>query len=66
MHAKTLSALVRGIMYKHHGEFYCLKCPHFFCKENKCESHKNVCENKDFCNVIIPAEHTKILEFNQC
>ena len=27
--------------------------------------HKNVCENKDFCNVIIPLEEIKISEFNQ-
>ena len=26
---------------------------------------KKVCENKDFCNVIIPSENDKILEFNQ-
>ena len=24
-----------------------------------------MCENKDFCNVIMPSEDTKILEFNQ-
>ena len=33
--------------------------------KNKLESHKKVCENKDFCNVIMPSEDTKILEFNQ-
>ena len=27
--------------------------------------HKRVCENKDFCSVIVPSEDTKILEFNQ-
>ena len=26
---------------------------------------KNGCEKKDFCNVIMPFEHTKILKFNQ-
>ena len=26
---------------------------------------KEVCQNKDFCNVIMPSEDTKILEFNQ-
>ena len=26
---------------------------------------KNVCENKAFCNVIMPSEGTKILKFNQ-
>ena len=27
--------------------------------------HKNVCENKDFCNVIMASEDTKILELSQ-
>ena len=29
------------------------------------ESHKRVSENKDFCNVTIPFEDTKILELDQ-
>ena len=37
----------------------------FFSIENKHESHKKVCENKDFCNLIMPSEDTKIFEFNQ-
>ena len=39
--------------------------PSFFCNRKKLESHKKVCENKDFCNVIMPSEDTKIWEFNQ-
>ena len=39
--------------------------PSFFYIRKKLESHKKVCENKDFCNVIMPSEDTKILEFNQ-
>ena len=35
-------------------------------KKKKLESHKNVCENKDFCNSIMNYEYTKILELNQC
>ena len=31
----------------------------------KCESHRKVCENKDFCNVVMPSEETKLLRFNQ-
>ena len=34
-------------------------------KKKKLKSHKNICENKDFCNIVIPSEKTKILEFNQ-
>ena len=40
--------------------------PSFFCnRKKKLESHQKVCENKDFCNVIMNSEETKILEFNQ-
>ena len=33
--------------------------------KQKLESHKKVCENKDVCNVIMPSQDTKRLEFNQ-
>ena len=42
-----------------------LNCVHYFAAENKRESHKKVCKNKDFCNVVMPFEDTKMLEFNQ-
>ena len=41
--------------------FYCLNCFHSFATENKLELHKRACENKDFCNVNIPSDDTKIL-----
>ena len=28
-------------------------------------NHKNACENKGFCNVVMPSQDTKILECNQ-
>ena len=63
--AVKLSALLRGITSKHHGGFYWLNCLHSFAAETKLESHKKICENKDFCNVIMLSEDTKILGFNQ-
>ena len=33
--------------------------------KNKLELHERVCETKDFCNVAMPCEDTKILEFSQ-
>ena len=63
---KKLSALLRGITSKHHGNFYCLNCLHSFETENKRESHKKACGNKDFCNVVMSFEDTKILKINQC
>ena len=63
--SKKLSALLRGIISKNNGDFYCLNCLHSFRTKNKLELHKKICENNDFCIVIIPSEDTKILEFNQ-
>ena len=62
---KKLSALLRGITSKHKGGFYCLGCLHYFATGNKDHSHKNVYENKDFCNIVMPSEDNKLLEFNQ-
>ena len=62
---KELSALLKEIADKHHGDFYCLNWFHSFATENKLQSHKRLCENKDFCSIIMPSENTKILEFNQ-
>ena len=45
--SKKMSALLREILSKHDGDFYCLNCLHSF-KTKYIEFHKNVCENKDF------------------
>ena len=34
-------------------------------QKNKLDLHQKVCKNKDFCNVIMPFEITKILQFTQ-
>ena len=54
-----------GITSKHHGDIYCLNCFHSFATENKLQLHLKVCENKDFCNIIMPSHGIKILEFTQ-
>ena len=56
---KKLSTLLRRITSQHRGDFYCLNCVHSFATENKRESHKKICQNKYFCNVIMPSEETK-------
>ena len=63
--ALSCNQKLRGITSKHHGDFYCLNCFHSFATENKLQSHKSVCENKNFCNVNMSSDDTKILEFNQ-
>ena len=55
---KKLSGLLKGITYKCHGDFYCLNCFHSFATKNKLQSHKRVCKNKDFLNIILLSEDT--------
>ena len=31
-------------------------------QQNKLESHKRACENKDFCGILLPSKDTKILD----
>ena len=52
-------------MSKHGDDFFCFNCLYSFRTKNKLELHGKVCENKDFCGVVMPSEDTKILEFNQ-
>ena len=49
---------------KNNGDLYCLNCLHYFRTENKLESNKIVSQDKDFGNVMMPSEDSKILKFN--
>ena len=57
---KKLPALFRWITSNHHSNFKCLNCFSSFTTENKRQSHKKVCANKDFCNIVMPTGDTKI------
>ena len=61
---KKLSALLRRVTSKHYSESHCLNCFHSFARGNNRASHKKVCENKIFSNVIMPSEDNKTLKFN--
>ena len=55
LEGKKLFASLREILSEPDGDNCSLN---FFIFQNKdkLESHKKVCENKDFCNVVIPSE----------
>ena len=48
---RKLSALLRGITFKHHGDFYCLNCFHSFLTKNKLESHKKYVKIRIFATL---------------
>ena len=62
---KSLSGLLTGITSNHKEDFYCLNCFHSYRTKNKLESHKKICENRDYCNVEMPNEANKIIKYNQ-
>ena len=53
---KKLLALLREIKKKNNGDFFCLNCLLLIRTKNKLQAHKGVCENKDFCSVLIAFE----------
>ena len=63
--SRRIISIIKRNNIKSNNDFYCLNCLHFFRTKYKLESHKKICKNKDFCNVIMPSGDTKILEFNQ-
>ena len=56
---ENLSAQLKGITTKIHGDFYCLTCFRSFATKKKLQSHKRIFKNKDFCKIIMPSEETK-------
>ena len=61
---KSLLALLRGIISKHVGDFYCLNCFHSYSTEKKLKKHEKVCNNHDYRYVEMPNEDNKILKYN--
>ena len=40
--------IIKGIISKHHGDFYCLNCLHSFTTGNTLKSNEKDCNNKIF------------------
>ena len=59
---KNLSALLGGITSKNNDYFYCLNCLHSFRTEDKLESQKKICKNKDFCGIVMLSKSGNILK----
>ena len=62
---KNLSRLLRGITSNHNGDYYCLNCFHSYRTENKLNTHKEICENNEYCNTEMPSPNNKLIKYNQ-
>ena len=61
---KNLPGLLKGKTSTHEKDFYCLNCFHSYRTKSKLESHKNTCENHDYCHVKMPTKDNNIIKYN--
>ena len=61
---KNISMLLRGVTANHNGDFYCLNCFHLYRTLKKLKNHAKVCQDHDFCNVIMPDRNNNILKYD--
>ena len=61
---KSISRLFRGIASNHDGDFYCLNCMHSFRTDNALKKHDRLCDNHDYCNIVMPSKDKNILKYN--
>ena len=61
---KSLSGLLTGITSNHKEDFYCLNCFHSYRTKNKLEAHKKICENRDYCRVVMPTKDDNTINYN--
>ena len=57
---KKLPVLFRGTISNHHGDFYCLNCFHSYTTLSKLKKHERVCNNHDYCHIVMTKENEKI------
>ena len=60
----SLSRLFRGMTSNHNGDFYCLGCFYSFRTDNALRKHERLCDNHDYCNIVMPTEDKNILKYN--
>ena len=61
---KNLSRLLRRIKSTHKEDFYCLNCFYAYSTKNKLEAHKKICENHDYCYVVMPTKDNNTIKYN--
>ena len=62
---KSISGLFRGITSNNNGDFYCLNCFHSYRTKKVLTKHSLICNNHDYCEIVLPEEKKKILKYSQ-
>ena len=61
---KSISRLFRGITSNNNGDFYCLNCMHSFRTDNALKKHERLCDNHNYCDIVMPSKDKNILKYN--
>ena len=61
---KSLSALLRGILSNHAGDYYCSNCFHSKSTDNALKQHERLCGKHDYCHIVMPEEDKNILKYH--
>ena len=61
---KRLKRSSRRSTSNHDGDCYCLNCLYSFRKDNALKEHKNLCNNHDYCEPLMPKEGKNIVKYN--
>ena len=59
---KNVSRSFRGITSNNNGDFHCLGCLHSFRTDNKLKNYERLCNNNDYCEIVMPTEDKNILK----
>ena len=59
---KSISVLFRDIS-KHNGDVYCSGCLHSFKSEKSLKNNKRLCNNHDYCEVVMPDDGRNTLQY---
>ena len=60
---KSISKLFRDISSIHNGDVYCLNCLHSFRTNKKLKNHQCLCNDHDYCNVVMPEDGKNTLQY---
>ena len=60
---KSIKRLLRGQSSKHDGDFYCMNYLHSFRSKNALKNHERLCNDHDYCEIIMPQKDKNILKY---
>ena len=61
---RGISRLLRGISSNHVGDYYCLNCFHSFSTDNSLREHERLCDNHDYCQIVMSEKDNNILKYH--